>query len=40
MALGKKAGQEQYGRVGKEARQEQILEVIGLDDILMQNKPL
>ena len=40
MEVGKKAGQGQHGRSGKEARQEQILEVIGLDDILMQNKPL
>ena len=39
MEVGKKAGQGQYGRAGKEARQEQILEVIGLDDILMQISP-
>ena len=39
MEVKKKAGQGQYGRVGKEARQEQILEVIGLDDILMQISP-
>ena len=39
MAVGKKAGQGQYGREGKEARQEQILAVIGVDDILMQLSP-
>ena len=36
MTVGRKAGQGQYGRVGKEARQEKILEIIGLDDLVMQ----